>query len=275
MRKQLNRLLVCAVVACSMLASCKAPENVEYFQDMYDNSSVQLAKQEMITIHPLDQISIIVNCRDPQIASMFNKPYYTHNIGATQTVTASNNVSSNASQNLSGYTVDTDGCIDFPILGKIQVAGKRREEVASDIKAKLIASNQIKDPVVTVEYMNLGVSVLGDVNRPGRYKIDRDRFTIFDAISLAGDLTIDGERTNVRVIRNNGDVDNVYELDFTRSDRIYNSPGYFIHQGDVIYVSPTDKRKRQSTVNGNTVRSSSFWVSLASLAVSVAVLFTR
>ena len=190
-------------------------------------------------------------------------------------MTASNSVSSNASQNLSGYTVGTDGCIDFPILGKIQVAGKRREEVASDIKAKLIASNQIKDPVVTVEYMNLGVSVLGDVNRPGRYKIDRDRFTIFDAISLAGDLTIDGERTNVRVIRNNGDVDNVYELDFTRSDRIYNSPGYFIHQGDVIYVSPTDKRKRQSTVNGNTVRSSSFWVSLASLAVSVAVLFTR
>jgi len=223
-------------------------------------------------LQPLDQISIVVNSREPQLAAMFNMPYFTNQMGASQSLTSGNAVSSSAAQSLSAYTVGSDGCIDFPILGKISVAGKRREEVAADIKQRLVSTNQLKDPVVTVEYINLGVSVLGEVARPGRYKIDRDRFTIFDALSLAGDMTINGERTNVRLIRNSGGRDDVYMVDFTNSSTIYNSPAYFVHQGDIIYVSPTDKRKRDSTVNGNTVRSTSFWISLSSLLVSVALL---
>ena len=271
MKNQIQKLVIGVHVAF-LLLSCSAPRNVEYMQDLYDYSTVKHAKQEMITLQPLDQISVIVSCRDPQIAAMFNKPYYSHNLGTTQTLTLNNNVSASASQNISGYTVDSKGNIDFPILGLIHVAGMKREEVAEDLRLRLVASNQIKDPIVTVEYMNLGVSVIGEVNRPGRYKIDRDRFTIFDAISLAGDMTINGERTNVRVIRNNGNMDNVYQLDFTNGDMVYNSPAFYVHQGDVIYVSPNDKRKRDSTVNGNAVRSTSFWVSLSSLLVSIAVL---
>jgi len=271
MKNQIQKLVI-GVHVVFLLLSCSAPKNVEYMQDLYDYSTVKHAKQEMITLQPLDQISVIVSCRDPQIAAMFNKPYYSHNLGTTQTLTLNNNVSASASQNISGYTVDSKGNIDFPILGLIHVAGMKREEVAEDLRLRLVASNQIKDPIVTVEYMNLGVSVIGEVNRPGRYKIDRDRFTIFDAISLAGDMTINGERTNVRVIRNNGNMDNVYQLDFTNGDMVYNSPAFYVHQGDVIYVSPNDKRKRDSTVNGNAVRSTSFWVSLSSLLVSIAVL---
>jgi len=269
---KMKKLFLGYFFLAALLVSCSAPKNVEYMQDLYDYSKVELARQEMITLQPLDQISIIVSCRDPQIAAMFNKPYYSHNLGMTQALTSSNSVSYSGSQNISGYTVDSKGNIDFPILGTIHVAGMKREDVAEDLRKRLVASNQIKDPIVTVEYMNLGVSVIGEVNRPGRYKIDRDRFTIFDAISLAGDMTINGERTNVRVIRNNGDVDNVYQLDFTNGGMVYNSPAFYVHQGDVIYVSPNDKRKRDSTVNGNTIRSTSFWISLSSLLVSVAVL---
>ena len=100
-------------------------------------------------------------------------------------------------QSISGYTVDSHGDIDFPVLGKIHLAGLTREEAENSIKSLLIESRQIKDPVVIVEFMNLGFSVLGDVSRPGRYKIDRDRFTLFDALSLAGDLTINGQREDV------------------------------------------------------------------------------
>lgn len=263
--------------ACVLfIASCKAPENVEYFQDLTDSSMVRLANSEMITIRPLDQISIIVNSRDAQIASMFNKPFYTHRLGENnQSLTSGSSVATSASQYVSSYTVDSQGEIDFPILGKIYVAGMLREEVAADLKERLVASNQIKDPVVTVEFLNLGVSVLGEVNKPGRYKIDRDRFTILDAISLAGDLTINGERSNVRLLRNEGGQDHVYWLDFTSGKQMYNSPAYFVHQGDVIYVSPNDKKKRESTVNGNNVRSTSFWISIASLLTSLAVLIFK
>lgn len=84
--------------------------------------------------------------------------------------------------------------IDFPVLGKIEIAGKNREEIASFIKGELLAKNLVKDPVVTVEYMNLCISVLGEVAQPGRYSIDRDKVTVLDAISMAGDLTIYGKR---------------------------------------------------------------------------------
>ena len=130
----------------------------------------------------------------------------------------------------------------------------------------------MKDAVVTVEFMNLGFSVLGEVTRPGRYKIDRDRFTLFDALGLAGDLTINGERENVTLVRHNGKDDEVYKLNLLDSQSLYASPAFFIQQGDMIYVTPNEKRQRESTINGNNVRSSSFWISLASLVTSVSVL---
>jgi polysaccharide export outer membrane protein len=139
----------------------------------------------------------------------------------------------------------------------------------------ILASKQTKDAVVTVEFMNLGFSVLGEVTRPGRYKIDRDRFTIFDALGLAGDLTIDGQRENVTVVRHNGQSDEVYKLNLRDASQIYSSPAFYVQQGDMIYVTPNDKRKRESTVNGNTLRQSSTWISMASLAASIIALMSR
>lgn len=256
-----------------LLGSCSTPKDVTYFQDLSNESSIAIAKAKTITLQPIDQISIIVNSRDGQIADMFNLPYQTRRIGENNSLSTGGNSISSSNTGVFGYTVNSNGKIDFPILGEIEVAGMTRDALAKNLKERLIASNQIKDPVVTIEFMNLGVTVLGEVARPGRYKIDRDRFTVMDALGMAGDLTINGRRTDVALVRHTAnDKDQIYRMDLTQSQGIYSSPGYFIQQGDVVYVSPIDKRQREATVNGNNMRSTSFWFSVSSLVMTVLTL---
>ena len=255
-----------------LLAGCGTPANIVYFQDAPHNEELSPLKVEYIRLQPTDQISIVVNSRDPQVASMFNLPYYGKRLADSQSLTGSGGNMNASAQSISGYTVDSHGDIDFPVLGKIHLAGLTREEAENSIKSLLIESRQIKDPVVIVEFMNLGFSVLGDVSRPGRYKIDRDRFTLFDALSLAGDLTINGQREDVALVRHEADHDVLYRLNLLDIKQIYDSPAFYVQQGDVIYVTPNEKRQRESTINGNNVRSTSFWISISSLATSIITL---
>ena len=265
------------IIVLLALASCGTPKDIAYFQDASNDAVLSVEQIQPIRIKPADQISIIVNALDPSVTAMFNLPYYTNRIGETQTLTSTAGTGSSltASNSISGYTVDAEGYIDFPVIGRIQLAGKTRKEAVDYIKELLVASRQIKDPVVTVEFMNLGFSVLGEVTRPGRFKIDRDYFTILDAIGLAGDLTINGQRQDVTVLRHDGDEQHIYKLSLLNARQLYTSPAYYVQQGDVIYVTPNDRRRRDSTVNGNNVRSSSFWLSLASLGTSIALLVLR
>lgn len=250
--------------------SCSAPSQVTYFQDLRPGESEQkVVSATEIKVRPGDKLSIIVNSRDPQLTQLFNLPYVAQQIG--QGSVAANNTT-NSSQGVSGYTVDEQGMIDFPVLGKIEIAGKNREEIAAFIKGELFAKNLVKDPVVTVEYMNLCISVLGEVTKPGRYSIDRDKVTVLDAISMAGDLTIYGKREKVLVLREENGVQHVYGINLCSAEHLYTSPVYYLRQNDVVYVEPNNVRARQATVNGNNVRSTSFWISLASLLTTVAVL---
>ncbi len=253
------------------LVACSTPARITYFQDLRPGESEQqVVAATEIKVRPGDKLSIIVNSRDPQLTQLFNLPYVTQQIGRGSTSTSS---SSNAtSQGVSGYTVDEEGMIDFPVLGKIEIAGKNREEIAAFIKEELLAKNLVKDPVVTVEYMNLCISVLGEVASPGRYSIDRDKVTLLDAISMAGDLTIYGKREKVLVLREENGVQRVYGVNLCSAEHLYTSPVYYLRQNDVVYVEPNNVRARQATVNGNNVRSTSFWISLASLLTTIAVL---
>ena len=260
------------LIGLVLLAACSTPANIVYFQDAPHNEELSPLKIDYIRLQPTDQISVVVNSRDPQVASMFNLPYYGKRLAESQSLTGSGGNMNASAQSISGYTVDSHGDIDFPVLGKIHLAGLTREEAENLIKSLLIKSRQIKDPVVIVEFMNLGFSVLGEVSRPGRYKIDRDRFTLFDALSLAGDLTINGQREDVALVRHEVNHDVLYRLNLLDIQQIYDSPAFYVQQGDVIYVTPNDKRQRESTINGNNVRSTSFWISIASLASSLAVL---
>ena len=271
--KLFSRIILTACVAIT--AACGTPKNIIYFQDIKEDTTIDSGDSEFIKFKPMDQISVIVNSRDPQVTAMFNLPYYSARLGQSESTSTNTGTVTTGTQGISGYIVDSKGDIDFPILGKIHIAGLTREETADIIKKKLIESRQIKDPVVTVTFMNLGFSVLGEVNRPGRYKIDRDRFTIFDALALAGDLTINAERENVVLVRQEGSQEHAYVLNLLDAHQLYGSPAFNLQQGDVIYVKPNDKRVRESTINGNNVRSTSFWFSVTSMLTSVTLLVLR
>lgn len=271
-QKILKRCLLLAACA-ALLSSCATPKEVVYFQDLQQTDGTLAAVQaKEIRVRPDDKISIIVNSRDPQLTDLFNLPYVSRQLGQTlRSVTSTYG----QSQGVSGYTVDSEGNIDFPVLGKIHVEGMTREEIGRCIKDELIGQDLVKDPIVTVEFMNLTVSVMGEVAKPGRYAIERDRITILDALSMAGDLTIYGRRDAVMVQRMEGDTLQVYQLNLVSGQDVYNSPAFYLQQNDLVYVAPNDVKVRESTVNGNNIRSTSFWISLGSLLSSVAVLITN
>jgi len=250
-----------------LLASCATNKQISYFQDIPINEDTTQAAtlSPEIKLRPEDKISIIVNSKDPELTNLFNLPYTARILGQPSETPAA------SSQGTSGYIVKGDGTIDFPVLGSINVADKTRDEVSTYIKQQLISQNLVNDPVVTVEFVNLQFSVMGEVKAPGTYKINRDRVTLLDAISQAGDMTIYGKRDNVLVLRPDtvGKL-SAYHVDMRSFDNVVNSPVYYIHQNDYIYVEPNKKRANESTVNGNTVQSASFWISIVSLLASLA-----
>lgn len=261
--------LFVVATATLLISSCAAP-NLAYFQDTEDGQVLDMLKTQKIRLKPQDKISIVVNSRDPELADLFNLPIVSHRVGYT-------NVSSSLSQSqqVSCYTIDAEGNVDFPILGKIAISGLTREEVAEKIKSELLSANLIKDPVVIVEFANMSISVLGEVRNPGRYNIDRDDVTLLQALGLAGDMTIYGVRDNILVQRIDGNKIRNYRVDITNMEELTQSPAFHLQQNDVVYVSPNDKRRRESTVNGNNILSTSFWISIATLAATVASMIIR
>jgi len=264
-RPTIHRLSA-ACAALLLLGSCAASHKIAYMQDAASGLQTETARTVQITAMPGDKISIIVNSKDPELANMFNLPVLTHRIGQPM------NDAYDQSQQVSSYTVDSEGGIDFPVLGKIRVAGLNREQIAASVKERLVARNLVKDAVVIVEFMNMSISVMGEVNRPGRFGIDRDCLTLLDALSMAGDLTIYGRRENVLVIRRENGAETHYRVNLCDAGALFSSPVYYLRQNDRIYVEPNEVRARQSTVNGNNVRSASFWMSLASVLTTIGVL---
>lgn len=247
------------------VCSCNVDKNIVYFQDATEVNGHIVAVASDMELRPMDKISIIVNCTQLETTARFNLPYVSQRLGQTTT----SSITGTGQSYISGYTVDYEGNIDFPVLGKIHVAGLTRTEIAKLIRQKIVDSGQDTQPVVTVEFMNLCISVMGEVARPGRINIDRDVYTILDAISAAGDLTINGRRDQVLVLRNERGTEKTYTIDLTSAENVLNSPVYYLQQNDIVYIAPNSMRARQSTINGNNVLSTSFWISLATLAITI------
>ena len=246
-------------VALLTATSCGTPKDVAYFQDLNNNPDTVITLQnKVITVKPTDKIYIGVKSKDPQITQLFNLTGGTGN-------TSSTDIAKSAFY----YTVDSKGNIDFPVLGTIQVAGLTREQIAEKVKKSLLEASLVKDPTVTVGFSNLYYSVMGEVAHPGRFSMDEEKVTILDAISNAGDLTITGTRNDVMVLRQENGHQKVYKIDLCSGKDVFNSPAYYLQQNDVVYVTPNDTKKRSSTLNGNTVQSTGFWISIASLLVTV------
>lgn len=259
MKEFLKLMFVCIVLG---LTACTSPREVLYLQDVEPLKQQPIDQKYEMKIHGDDLLSIMVNSKDPELALPFNMPMVTYQLGANGGV-------SNGQQRVLGYLVDTNGDIDFPILGKIHAEGMTRMELTDYIKKRLIDGNLIKDPIVTVQFLNFKVSVMGEVARPGAFSISSDRVTLLEALSMAGDLTIYGRRDRVGVIREENGKRTILYHDLRSSD-VFKSPCYYLQQNDIIYVEPNKAKAGQSGINQN--NSATVWLSAISILASIGTL---
>ena len=240
-----------------LLASCKSATNIAYMQNMQPNVPVAVQEEKTIKLQTGDRLNITVSSRDEELVRIFN--------------VNTNNTSTSRSGNsgMGIYTVDPQGKIDFPTLGLISVAGKSRLDVANEIKYRLLSGNFVRDAVVTVDYADMGFYALGELGTKGRVQITRDKITILEAIAEAGDLTIDGKRENVTVLRTENGIQTPYTVNLCDAQSVYSSPVYYIQQNDIIYVEPTQKKANESTPTANLFSTPGFWMGLASFAITI------
>ena len=269
------KLLTPAFIAAALtLGSCSTPKNISYFQDVATGTVIDPAKQLDIKVKPEDKLSIIVTTQDPALSGLFNLVTVQNRLGQTTGSTIQvGNMGTGGSGQTAYYTVDRQGDINFPVLGELHIAGMNRYEIAEHIEKLLKEKNLVKDPIVTVEFANTGISIIGEVSSPGRYEFNKDQLTIIDAIAMAGDLTISGERENILVMRKTADgKQEGYRIDLTDLQNLADSPAYYLQQDDIIYVQPNNKKKRDTTPNVYTPYTPAFWVSMGSFAITIATL---
>ena len=258
-KKYVAYLVVCMAV---FFTACTSTKKIIYLQDVVPLKQQEIEQKYEVIIHGDDLLAIMVNSRDPELALPFNMPMVSYQLGSN----------AGGQQRVLGYLVDTNGNIDFPILGEIHVEGLTRMQLTELIKNKLIEGDLIKDPIVTVQFLNFKISVMGEVGRPGSFTISGDRITLLEALSMAGDLTIYGRRDRVAVIRENNGKRTILFHDLRSAD-IFDSPCYYLQQNDIVYVEPNKAKAGQSGINqNNTV---GVWVSVVSLLTTVAVLIFK
>lgn len=244
---------VCLVM---LFVSCGNMKKSTYFYEAPDsiyNSSIHENLED--TLRENDLLSISVSSVNKEAADMFNT---SNQVGANTAM-----VSGVLSQ-ASGYLVDKRGFIRFPILGEIEVKGKTKQEVRDYITTSLTEQKLLLDPIVDVRLLNFRVSVLGEVLRPNVFTVPSEKISVLEALSLAGDITIYGNKERVSLIREVGGNKVLQHLDLTSSD-ILSSPYFYLKSNDVLYVEPRPSKVAESSV----VRP---WIPVALSVVSLAII---
>lgn len=221
-----------------LLSSCASRKNFVYLQDMQMGEKYPFDTKHEAEVHRDDRLGITVTCKNPELAIPFNIQ------GGTFRVDASGNVkSSDVSESREkGYRVDADGNIDFPILGKLYVEGMKVSQVKKLIEDRIKESKYIKDPLVSIEFLNFKYTVIGATGRNGTFNVDGDRITLLEAIANAGDLTAKARIDRVAVIRETGGERQMFLHDL-RSTDLFNSPCFYLQQNDIVYVEPKYRKK--------------------------------
>lgn len=242
-----------------LISSCVSQQEWVYFQSDYPlNSKVPSFE---LRYQPNDLLSINVTALDMDAARPFN--LY---VSSPNTL---NNLSLTGQILQQTYLVDEKGEINFPVLGALKFGGLSRQEATTLLENKL--KPYIKDPVVTLRLTNYRISLLGEVNLPGVYTIANERISIIEAIALAGDLSINGKRTNVLLFREQEGVLEKYYIDLT-SDSLFNSSNFYLKPNDVIYVEPNKSKVRSST---DALRFTSIGLSLITTLTTIASILLR
>ena len=261
----MKRIFFAFVAVAGLLCSCHTPEKIIYFQDVESGESLPTQVVQPLKLQSGDKVSIIVS----SAATPDQALHYNLTVAQQQVGTANR---SNSTQ-VAVYTIDENGDVDIPSLGRVHIAGLTRSEAASKIQ-DIFRNGLLNDAVVTISAYDQFITILGEVKTPGRYPISRDNITLLEAIGAAGDLTIQGRRDRVLVMRQEGNETKSYYVDL-RSKNLMNSPVYNLRQNDYIYVEPNKVKMSQSTYNENSFRQVSTWVSISSLLNSLGILIYR
>lgn len=254
-----NKVFLFLGVLSLLLTSCVSSEKMVYYQNVDKNTAIT-TKEFATTIQPDDLLMIIVSSQDPLAAT----PY---NLVGENSVSADQQAGRGRRQQQL-YLVDGDGYIDFPVIGRIKMGGKTKEEVSAQLYTEV--SKGIIDPVINLRIMNFKVTVLGEVRKPGVHKINSERITLPEALSLSGDLTIYGKRNNIIITREENGKLTTHRIDLTKTDFI-NSEFYYLKQNDVVYVEPNSTKVNSSAVGRNV----SIYITAVSLLLTATALILR
>lgn len=258
MKTVFKTLVVVALAA--IMVGCNSSKRVIYNFKNEEAIKAVLADGQ-IRIKPLDRLTIVVSSQNPELAAPFNSASSFNSL----TPNPLGSSSANGLQSVQVRTVDENGDLEMPIIGKINCKGKTRSEIANEIAKKIIKEGYISDAQVNIQFADMKIFVLGEVERPGQFDVTRDKITVLEALAMAGDMTIYGNRENVTVIRrtNDGKKHEIYELNFLEGNQL-SSPAYFLQQGDVVYVQPNKYKAATAEINQNRT----FWISIASTLIT-------
>ena len=238
-----------------MVASCASKKDVYYFQDIDRTAAENSFK--FLNIQPGDILDIQIKALNPESVLVFQRQA---TLGRQQ-----QQVQNRA---IDGYLVGEDGSINLPIVGAIDTTNQSTQALAQIIQEAL--KPYINNPTVNIRLLNFRISVLGEVNNPGTFTVLEERLSLPQALGLAGDLTINGDRNHLLLIRNEAGKKTNQVIDLTKTDFLQ-SPFYFLKQNDIIYVRPNSARVKSSGLVGN----AGTLVSILSLAVSLFIVITR
>jgi len=253
--KQVLKIFFFVMIVVFLLQSCVSKKEILYMQDLDIYSPIELSHNNN-TIQIDDILNITVGALMPEAALPYNK------ISPTMTMANSLDLIK-----LEGYLVSQDKTINFPVLGIVSVAGKTTTALEKELKERLKAGGYLIDPVVTVRLLNAKVTLLGEVKAPGTYTFTENNMSFLQALGLAGDLTINGNRTDIIIIRNVDGVQSTSHLNLTSADWL-SGPFERIRPNDVIVVNPNGSKIKSSAFFG----SASSFVAIASLLISTVVL---
>lgn len=251
-----------------VMCACKTPKDVVYFQGIDELTKEQLMDMSQTYTTKIsndDLLSINVTAWDPVAVTPFNPPVFSYSTvpQGEQPVTSS--------PNLYTYLVDQDGNINFPVLGKIHVAGLTRQEIAE--KMEEMISKYVENPLVNVQLLNFKITMMGDISRPGALAIKNDRVSILDAIGMAGDLQMTANRKNILLIRDNNGVKETHRMDIT-DPAIFASPYYYLKQNDIVYVEPIKVKQRSRTSSDRTFTMSVLTSLISSVSMITSMVIT-
>lgn len=245
------------------MTSCGGANPIVLIEDVQPNIVMRLQEEKPIRLLPGDKLNVSVHSRDKELVEMFNI-----NGGGGSGTGMSTNANSNA------YTVDENGQIEMPIIGSINVKGLTRIELQNLVKYKLLASKLVRDPIVSVEFLEMNYFTLGEIGYSA-HPIKRDKVTLLEAIAESGGISTEGMHTKVLVLRSLDGKQTPYQVDVTKVSDLYSSPVYYIQQNDVIYVEPTETKKNNTSIYGNSFRTPTFWMGLFNFALSLILLISK